>query len=197
MILLCPAQGPWASRFDSALDLYRITRGLHGTFATDGVCQQGRLAILGTWFYPFFILAYAQIVETNFPKLALSFRPSTSNIPLYFLDLLWIFAFFPLLDFIRTFDVVDVHEERRATSNDCAWDVLKASLEFKEHNVVETRTWGPFIPTCQFNVLTISEVTGVLTTLADVYFGFLSLVLRTSQRTDIPVIMRCCHSLFI
>ena len=41
---------------DTELDLYEITSGFHGAFATDVACQQGILTFPDTWFRPPFLL---------------------------------------------------------------------------------------------------------------------------------------------
>ena len=58
---------------DTELDLHRITGGCHGAFATGVACQQGTLTFPDTWFCTFLGLAYAPIVDTSFPELAVSF----------------------------------------------------------------------------------------------------------------------------
>ena len=71
---------------DTELDLHPITSGFHGVFATDVTCQQGTLILPNTWFRPVLSsllgLAYAAIVETTFPELAvpfLDFSPRVSR----------------------------------------------------------------------------------------------------------------------
>ena len=60
---------------DTDFDLHRITSGFHGAFAKVVAYQQGTLTLPDTWFRPPPILglANAQIVETKFLELAMSF----------------------------------------------------------------------------------------------------------------------------
>ena len=73
---------------DTELDLHWMPSIFHRTYTTGVTCHQGTLTLPDTWFRPFSGLAYAPIVETSFPKLAVSF--------LYFLS--WIsFGTFSIL----------------------------------------------------------------------------------------------------
>ena len=60
-----------------------------GEFATGVACQQEMLTLPDTWFRPFLGLAYAPMVETNFPELAV-FPDFSSQVTIswymYFLD---------------------------------------------------------------------------------------------------------------
>ena len=62
---------------DTELDLHRITSGFRGAFATGVTYQQGTLNLQDT-----LGLAYAQIVETSFPELSVSFLDFSPWIPL-------------------------------------------------------------------------------------------------------------------
>ena len=80
---------------DTELDLHWITSGFHGAFATSVACQQETLILPVTLFRPrppiFGGLAYTPIVETSFPKLAVSFLDFSLRILLViFSILLWI-----------------------------------------------------------------------------------------------------------
>ena len=77
---------------------FRIMSGFHGAFATSVACQQGTLTLPNTWFRPPFLrLACAPIVETSFPKLAVSFLDFSPWIPLCNFSILLISRFYTLL----------------------------------------------------------------------------------------------------
>ena len=67
-----------------------IESGFNGTFAMGVTCQEGTLTLSDTWFRPLLGLAYAQVVETSFPDLAVSFPYFSPQISLGTLSILLI-----------------------------------------------------------------------------------------------------------
>ena len=61
------------------LHLHWITSGFHGAFATAVAFQQGIPTLPDTLVRPLLGLAYTAIVETRYPKLAMSFLDMTSS----------------------------------------------------------------------------------------------------------------------
>ena len=53
---------------ETEVDLYRITSGFHGAFATGVACQQGTLTLPDTWFRSFLDLLMLQLLRPAFPS---------------------------------------------------------------------------------------------------------------------------------
>ena len=78
---------PYFYDLDTELDLYQITRGFYGAFATVEPYQQGTLVLPDNWFRPFFDLHMLQLLIQIFPKAVVIFSTFfISNIPWFFLD---------------------------------------------------------------------------------------------------------------